>query len=114
MVRLLGLAAIEKSDGGGVVTERPTSTVCVALEPVPVTVIVYVPGAVLASTFTVMVDELPDATEAGLKLTVVPAGCPLAVRFTVCDPPLVIAVPIVEVPLAPWATVRLAGLALIE
>src|SRR5947209_1935606 len=80
-VRLLGLALIEKSSGGGVVTVRPTSTVCVALEPVPVTVIVYVPGAVLAPTFTVMVDELPEATEAGLKLTVVPAGCPLALKF---------------------------------
>src|SRR6266513_29285 len=61
-----------------------------------------------------MVDESPAVTDAGLKLTVVPAGCPLALRFTVCEPPLVIAVPIVEVPLAPCATVRLAGFALIE
>ena len=36
----LGLAEIEKSSGGGVVTVNATSTVCVALAPVPVTVIV--------------------------------------------------------------------------
>ena len=65
-------------------------------------------------TFTVMVEEFPEATDAGLKLTVVPAGIPLALRFTVCEPPLVIAVPIVEVPVAPWATERVAGFALIE
>ena len=112
-VKLLGFALIEKSFGGGVVTVRPTLTVCVALEPVPVTVMVYVPGAVAAPTLTVIVEELPDATEAGLKLTVVPAGWPVALRLTVCEPPLVIVVPIVDVPLAPWATLTLAGLALI-
>ena len=113
-LRLVGFALIEKSSVGGGVTVRPMSTVWVALEPVAVTVIVYVPGAVPASTFTLMVDEPPELTEAGLKLTVVPAGCPLALRFTVCDPPLVIAVLTVEVPLAPWPTVRPAGFALIE
>jgi len=39
MLTLPGLAAIEKSLGGGAVTVRPTDVVCVALEPVPVTVI---------------------------------------------------------------------------
>jgi len=37
MLRLVGLALIEKSDA---VTVRPTVVVCVALVPVPVTVIV--------------------------------------------------------------------------
>ena len=68
----------------------------------------------LAPTATVIVDEFPEATEAGLKLTVVPAGWPLALRATVCEPPLVIAVPIVDVPLAPCAALRLVGVALIE
>jgi len=53
-------------------------------------------------------------TELGLKLTVVPAGWPLALRLTVCAEPLVTAVLIVDVPLAPCATLRLLGLALIE
>lgn len=39
-LRLFGLDAIEKSSAGGGVTVRGTSTVCVALEPVPVTVTV--------------------------------------------------------------------------
>jgi hypothetical protein len=113
-LRLAGLALIEKSSAGGGVTVSETSTEWVALDPVPVTVIVYVPGAVAAPTFTVIVDEPPDWTEAGLKPTVVPAGSPLALRLTVCGPPLVTAVPIVDVPLAPCATLRVAGLALIE
>jgi hypothetical protein len=40
MLRLDGDAEIEKSFGGGTVTVRATSVVCVALVPVPVTVIV--------------------------------------------------------------------------
>ena len=74
MLRLLGLEPIEKSDEGALVTVRPTVVVCVALAPVPVMVIVYVPGAVVAPTLTVIAEELPAVTEAGLKLTVVPAG----------------------------------------
>jgi hypothetical protein len=71
---LLGLTAIEKSDVGVLVTVRPTVVVWVALAPVPVTVIVYVPGAVVAPTLTVTVEEPPAVSDAGLKLTVVPAG----------------------------------------
>jgi hypothetical protein len=69
---------------------------------------------VLAPTFTFIVDELPEETDAGLKLTVVPAGCPLADSVTVCDPPLVTVVPIVDVPVLPCEVVRLDGLAPIE
>jgi hypothetical protein len=113
-LRLLGLAAIEKSSAGGGVTVNETSTECVALEPVPVAVIVYVPGAVPAPTATLIVEELPEETDAGLKLTVVPAGWPLAESATVCAAPLVTVVPIVDVPLLPCATLRLDGLALME
>jgi hypothetical protein len=74
MLRLFGFALIEKSDGGAAVTLSVTDVVCVALVPVPEIVIVYVPVAVPAPTLTVMVEEPPAVTEAGLKPTVVPAG----------------------------------------
>ena len=65
-------------------------------------------------TATVIVDEPPAVTDAGLKLTAVPADCPLALKATDCAEPLVTAVAIVEVPLTPCATDRLLGLAPIE
>ena len=68
----------------------------------------------LAPTLTVIVEEPPEVTEAGLKLTVVPAGWPLALRLTVWAEPLVTTVPIVAAPLPPWAMLRLPGVALIE
>ena len=86
----------------------------VAADPVPVTVIVYVAGVVVAATDAVMVDDAPAATEAGLNEIATPAGWPLALRFTVCAAPLTIAVEIVDVPLCPCATLRLFGLAEIE
>jgi hypothetical protein len=107
----VGLAEIEKSDGGAAVTVSVTVVVCVALEPVPVTVIGYVPGAVAAPTDTVIVDEPPAETVTGLNETVVPAGCPLALRVTLCDEPLTTAVEIVDVPLPPCTTLSDAGLA---
>jgi hypothetical protein len=66
-----------------------------------------------APTLTVIVDEPPAVTDAGLKLTAVPAVCPLALRLTVCAEPLVTAVEIVEVPLEPCVTLTLLGLAAI-
>ena len=95
-------------------TVSATEVVCVALVPVPVTVIVYPPGVAPAPTATVIVELPPAVTEAGLKLAVTPAGRPLALRLTLCAAPLVTAVLIVEVPFVPWATVRLLGLAAIE
>jgi hypothetical protein len=72
------------------------------------------PGVVDAPTFTVIVDEPPLETEAGLKLALVPDGTPLALRLTLCEPPLVTAVEMVDVPLPACPTVRDAGLAEIE
>src|SRR5437773_1411561 len=75
MLRLLGVAVIAKSDGGAAVTVRATVVVCTApVAPVPVTVIVESPVAVVAPTLTVIVEEPPAPTEVGLKETVVPAG----------------------------------------
>ena len=59
------------------------------------------PSAVVDPTLMVMVLEFPAVTEVGLKLTVAPAGAPVAVRLTVCATPLVTAVPMVEPPLPP-------------
>jgi hypothetical protein len=73
-----------------------------------------VPAAVEAPTFTVIVELAPELTEVGLKVTVVPAGCPEAPSDTVWAEPLVTVVEIVEVPLPPGARLRAAGLAAIE
>jgi hypothetical protein len=95
--------------GGAAVTVRPTVVVCVAVEPVPVTVIVYVPGAVDAPALTVIVDEPPPVSDEGLNPTVVPAGWPLAVSVTVWAEPEVTVVAMAELPAAPGATVTLPG-----
>ena len=68
--------------------------------PLPVTVIGYVPNAVLLDTVMVMV-ELPDpgaAIVCGLKLTPTPEGIPEAERLIeLLKPPLTVVV-IVDVP----------------
>jgi hypothetical protein len=63
---------------------------------------------------TVIVEDPPAVTEVGLKPTVAPVGWPLALRLTVWLPPFVTAVLIVDMPLLPCATLRLAGPAAIE
>src|SRR6516165_4797160 len=100
MVRLLGVA--------------PSVNVGAGAETVKLTVIVYVPVGALDPTVSVIVDEPPAVTEAGLKPADAPDGRPLALRVTVCAEPLVTAVEIVEFPVAPCTTVRLLGLAEIE
>jgi hypothetical protein len=59
----------------------------------------------------VKVRVLVPVVDAGLKLAVTPAGKPLAARATVPVKQLLDATVIVLLPVAPWATVRLAGLA---
>jgi hypothetical protein len=67
---------------------------------------VYVPAVVPAATANVIVDD-PDpgaAIDDGLKLTVTPAGCPLADNATAeLNPPLTV-VEMVELPLLPCTT----------
>jgi len=65
-------------------------------------------------TATVIVDEPPAVTDAGLKLPVTPEGWPDALNATDCVAPLVTAVLIVDVPLPPCPTDKLVGFALIE
>jgi len=60
----------------GTVTVRETVAVCVVPPPVPVTVIVYEPGATVEATAMVMV-EVPEPgapMDAGLKVTFTPVG----------------------------------------
>src|SRR5438046_3176507 len=112
--RLVGFALIEKSsDGGAAVTVKLTKVLCVALVAVPVTVRVYVPAAAVPAP-TVSVELPPAVTAIGLSVAVAPDGAPVTVRFTVSAVPLVTAVEMVDVPLAPCASERLAGLAPIE
>ena len=55
-------------------TVRETVAVCVVPRPVPVTVIVYEPGATVEATAMVMVEVPEPPTDMGLKLTVTPVG----------------------------------------
>jgi len=65
-----------------------------------------VPGVVVDATASVAVDvpEPGAAMEDGLKLTVTPAGWPLAVKAIAASNPPETAVVIVEVPLLPTTT----------
>ena len=49
-----------------------------------------------------------------MKAALVPLGEPVALSVTVCADPLVTVVEIVDVAVAPWTTLTLAGLAAIE
>src|SRR3989442_1682923 len=110
-VTMHGLAPIEKSEG---VTVSETVVLWLALAPVPVTVTVYVPGAVVAPTPRVSVELPPALIGFGLKDGVTPEGYPLALSVTLWATPLMTVVEIVEVVLPPWAAETLLGLALIE
>src|SRR3989442_4993570 len=96
------------------VTVRLTEVLWFALAAVPVTVTVYVPGAVLAPTPNVSVELPPALIGFGLKDGVTPEGYPLALSVTLWATPLMTVVEIVEVVLPPWAAETLLGLAVIE
>ena len=67
------------------------------------------PVATDEPTVNVMVEVPVPVIEVGLKLTVTPLGCPLAVRLTgVLNPPVAVLV-MVEVPDAPCATETVEG-----
>jgi len=80
--RLAGFAVIEKSFATGAVIVKVTTVLCVALVPVPVTVIVYVPTAALPAP-SVSVELPPAVTDAGLNEAVAPEGTPLVLSDTV-------------------------------
>jgi hypothetical protein len=109
-----GLAEIEKSFAAAAFTVSETDVVCVADEPVPVTVIGYVPAGVDDVVDNVSVEEPPEFTDVGLNAAVAPAGRPEAENVTDCAEPDVTAVETVEVAELPAVTVADDGLAEIE
>src|SRR5919205_3326877 len=74
----------------------------------------YVPAVMAAGVVIVIVDDPPEVTEVGLKLTETPAGAPVAERATVCALPEVVAVTTVAVVMEPAPTVPEAGLSATE
>ena len=96
------------------VTVSETVVAWVLDGPVPVTVMVLVPAGVDDKVVIVSVELAPLLTGFGLKAAEAPEGRPDALRLTLTAEPLVIAVAMLEVPLPPWATLTLAGLAEIE
>ena len=116
IVKLVGDADSVKLPGTGAVTVKVTVVVCVSPPPVPVMVIVYVPVAVEEATAMVMVDvpEPGAGMDEGLRLTVTPAGWPVADKpMAELKPPDTVAV-IVDVPLFPRTTETEAGEAEME
>jgi len=70
--------------GISAITVRVNVVVCTMLPDVPVIVIGYVPGVVVTPTATVIkVAPFPPVIVLGLKVTVTPAGWPLAVSVMV-------------------------------
>ena len=97
--------------GVGAVTVSETVVDWVTPPPTPVTVIEYVPVAVVEATVKVMV-EVPEpgaAMDAGLKLTVTPDGWPVALKATAALKPPETAVVIVDDPLLPCTMETEAG-----
>jgi hypothetical protein len=109
-VRLLALAAIEKSDAAEV-TVTVTVVLCVAEPSVPVTVTVYVPGVNSGSAVIVSVEAPPALTVAGLIVAVSPPADETALRLTESAVPVTSVVLTVLVPTLPCTTLRLLGLA---
>ena len=94
------------------VTVRLYVAECVADEPVPVIVTVYVPAGVELDVESVNVDDDPAVTDAGENDAVAPLGRPLALSATDCAEPEVTAVDTVA--LAPAPAVTLADVGLTE
>src|SRR5215469_10306546 len=95
-------------------TVSVTVVVCRIPPPLPVTLMLYVPAAVLLPTAIVIL-EVPEPGAAiglGLKPTVVPEGTPLADRLMALLKPPLTAVVMVELPWLPCATVTEVGEAL--
>ena len=107
----VGEALSVKPGTGVAVTVSVMVAAWVMLPPVPLTVIVKVPVAVPEATASVTA-EVPApgaAIDVGLKLTVTPAGAPLAVSAMAESNPPETAVVIVELPLEPITTETAVG-----
>jgi len=110
-VMALGEALMAKLALEAVVTVRVTVEVWVMPPPKLVMVIGYVPATVVEATAMVMV-EVPEpgaANDGGLKVTVTPAGWPVADKPMAESKPPDTAVVIVDVPLLPRTTETAVG-----
>ena len=113
IVKLLGEADSVKFPAAGAVTVRDTVVVCVMPPPVPLTVMLYVPVAVVGDTAMPMV-AVPDpgaAIDAGVNVTVTPLGCPFADNAIAALNPPDTLVLIVEEPPLPCTTDTAPGTA---
>lgn len=91
-----------------------TDTLWVADEPVPVTVMVYVPVGVVASAARRRAEVPPAVIRVGVNVAVAAAGRPLADQVMVSGVLTVDVTATVVVPEVPWATPTVVGDALIE
>jgi len=110
-VMALGEALMAKLALEAVVTVRVTVVVWLMPPPKPVTVMGYVPATVVEATAMVMV-EVPEpgaAIDVGLKVTVTPAGWPVADKPMGESKPPETAVVIADVPLLPCTTGTAVG-----
>lgn len=94
----VGLKVMEKSFFGAAVTVSVMVALWLPEVAVPVTVRVEVPAAVDAPTAIVSVELVPEFTEVGDRVAVVPAGAPVTVSATAWATPEVVLVAIVMVP----------------
>jgi hypothetical protein len=117
MAKLVGLADIEKSGGGGPMTPTPIVTKWASDPLVPLTVATYEPGGVDAVVDIARVDVPvpPDArvTLVELRVTVGPGGPIIARRLTVPANPFTLVKLTREVADDPCITLMLFGLSLI-
>ena len=91
------------------VTVRDTVVISVVLPLTPLTVIGYVPIAVVNATAGVSVEVPGPVIEAGLKVAVTPAGWPEADKLTMeSKPPATVEV-MVDSPLLPCTTTTAVG-----
>ncbi len=90
-------------------TVSVTAVVLVVLPEVPLTVMLYVPAATDAATVNVIVEVPAPVIEVGLKPTITPVGCPVALKeMPELNPPMTELV-MVDVPELPCVTVTEDG-----
>jgi hypothetical protein len=100
----VGAAEMVKLGLAVAVTVSETMVVSTVLPEVPVTVMLYVPVAVDEATVNVIFDVPVPVIDVGLKLTVTPAGWPVAFKETAESKPPVTVLVIVDVPELPCTT----------
>jgi len=110
-VAVPGVAATVKSETGGAVATIATDVECVSNPLLPVMASVEVASGVLDDVVTVIVELPAPVIVAGANITVAPAGCPLALKFTPPLKPFSAPTFTVYVALLPAVTVTVPGVA---